>query len=492
MSLKLHRGWRTAGRHAVLRAAAIGATVVLAAGCASRPALPLATGAAGAPAGWHAPLPVAATDTATTATADLVNWWQRFNDPALPPLIAAAQQASPTLASAAARIERARAARTTAGAALLPRADAVAGVGHGRSQLGLPATTTSSAGLQASWEIDLFGANAAARRAAQARFEGSQAGWHGARISLAAETALSYASLRACEAQLVQARLDAESRAATSRLTEQSARAGFTAPADAALVRAGAAQSRSQAVNQRAACDTLLKSLVELTDLPEAELRQRLAAATAQLPQPQAIGVDVLPAQLLTRRPDLSEAASNVTAAAAEHASSRARELPQVSLTGSLLGVSARTAEVTQSGSTWSIGPLTVSLPLFDAGARGAATAAARASYDEAVAVYRGQVRRAVREVESSLVALRATAEREADARLAAQDFEAALRATEARQRGGLASLLDLENARRNAVQAQIALIDLLRERTAAWISLYRALGGGWTASAQDLAAAAP
>lgn len=491
MRLKLHRGRRTAGRRQALVAVALGAAL-LAAGCASGPtgALPAATPSV--PAAWQTPLPAATPAAATTATTDLVNWWQRFNDPALPPLIAAAQQASPTLAAAAARIERARASRIAAGAALLPRVDAVGGVSHGRSQLGFATATTASAGLQASWEIDLFGANAAARRAAQARLEGSQAGWHDARISLAAETALSYASLRACEAQLVQARLDADSRAATSRLTEQSASAGFTAPADAALVRAGAAQSRSQAVNQRAACDTLLKSLVELTDLPEPELRQRLATTTAQLPQPQAIGVDVLPAQLLAQRPDLAEAARNVVAAAADHASSQARELPQVSLTGSLLGVSVRSADVTESGSTWSIGPLTISLPIFDAGARGAATAAARATYDEAVAVYRGHVRRAVREVESSLVALQATAEREADARLAAQDFEAALRATEARQRGGLASLLDLENARRNAVQAQSALIDLQRERTAAWISLYRALGGGWTEPPQDLAAAKP
>jgi NodT family efflux transporter outer membrane factor (OMF) lipoprotein len=481
MSFQRHHDQHPAGAR-LTRLVVLSTAALLAAGCAglSSSVLPAATPSV--PTGWQTPLPGSPAATTSAALTEVADWWQRFNSPALPGLIAAAQQASPTLASAAARIERARATRVAAGAALVPRVDAVAGVGHGRSQLGMPTATTANAGLQASWEIDLFGANAAARRAAQARLEGSQAGWHDARISLAAETAQSYASFRACEAQLVQARLDAESRAATARLNELSASAGFVAPADVALVRAGAAQARSQAVNQRAACDTLLKSLVELTDLPEPELRQRLASATAQLPQPQAIGVDVLPAQLLAQRPDLAEAARNVAAAAADHQSSRARELPQVSLTGSLLGVSARSAEVTQSGSTWSIGPLSVSLPLFDLGARGAATAAARASYDEAVAVYRGQVRRAVREVEESLVALQATAEREADARLAAQDFDAALRATEARQRGGLASLLDLENARRNAVQAQIALIDLQRERTVAWISLYRALGGGWKA----------
>ena len=95
--------------------------------------------------------------------------------------------------------------------------------------------------------------------------------------------------------------------------------------------------------------------------------------------------------------------------------------------------------------------------------------------------MYQAQVRRAVREVETALVQLDATARRQLDAESAARDFNASLQATQARQKGGLASLFDLEAARRNAVQAQGALIELQRERAAAWIALYRALGGGWS-----------
>ena len=148
-------------------------------------------------------------------------------------------------------------------------------------------------------------------------------------------------------------------------------------------------------------------------------------------------------------------------------------------------------SKAVSSGATWSIGPLVVSLPIFDGGARAASTAAARASYDEAVALHAALVRRAVREVETALVALESTAAREVDALAAARDFEAALRGTQARQQGGLASLLDLEAARRNAVQAQSALIELQRERVAAWIALYRALGGGWNAADPGPVAAA-
>jgi outer membrane protein, multidrug efflux system len=81
-------------------------------------------------------------------------------------------------------------------------------------------------------------------------------------------------------------------------------------------------------------------------------------------------------------------------------------------------------------------------------------------------------------------VAASRTAQRERDAISAARDFEASLTATQARQRGGLASLLDLENARRLAVQANSTLIELQRERAAAWVALYRALGGGWSPAA--------
>ena len=150
-----------------------------------------------------------------------------------------------------------------------------------------------------------------------------------------------------------------------------------------------------------------------------------------------------------------------------------------------------RSQGITRDAATWTFGPLQVSFPLFDGGARAAATVAAGADYDNAVAQYQALARRAVREVEVALVTLDSTAQREVDALLAARDFETALVATQARQRGGLASLLDLEAARRNAVQARIALIELQRERAAGWISLYRALGGGGDAASLAPAATA-
>jgi outer membrane protein, multidrug efflux system len=317
--------------------------------------------------------------------------------PVLPGLVTAAQAASPTLASAAARVERARAARVAALAAGQPQAGLNGGISTGRASPGAPTTTTANLGVQAAWELDLFGAVAAGRHAAQARWEGAQAGWHQARVAVAAETASTYTALRSCEAQRDLAKADSTSRTETTRLTEASAKAGFTAPGDAALARASAAQGRSNVLSLAAQCEALVKALVELTDTPEAALRALLAPATGALPKPQPIATTALPANLLTQRPDVVDATRAVLAAAADVNQSSAREGPQISLSGSLGGLAFRAGGETQSGAVWSLGPLSITLPLLDGGARAAATAAARAGFDEAQALYRAQVRRAVR-----------------------------------------------------------------------------------------------
>ena len=114
-----------------------------------------------------------------------------------------------------------------------------------------------------------------------------------------------------------------------------------------------------------------------------------------------------------------------------------------------------RVDSVSTSGTLWTIGPVQVSLPIFDGGTRVANVVAARARYDEAVSAYRGLIRGAVREVESALITLDSSARRVQDTRIAVEGFEASLKAADARFRGGLGSLFDLEDARRSALRRQ-------------------------------------
>ena len=113
-------------------------------------------------------------------------------------------------------------------------------------------------------------------------------------------------------------------------------------------------------------------------------------------------------------------------------------------------------------------------------------------AYDAARSAYQARLRTALREVEDALLRLRDGARRRADAQVAVAGFSQALKATEQRQRAGLASRLELEDTRRSLLQARIQQTDTEREQVAAWIALYRALGGGWQATdpAPALAAA--
>ena len=442
------------------------------AGCAAPAAAPPL--AATAPPRWYAPLPH------NGALSDLTLWWQQFSDPLLVQVIESAQALSPTVAAARSRIAQARAARVAAGAALLPTLDAQASASRGNAQPPAPLATTVQGGLQAGWEIDLFGGNASALQAARSRLASAQAGWHDARVSVAAETAASYVGLRSCQRQLRVVVNDAQSRAETSRLTELTAQAGFTAPAVAALARASAAEASGRVTQQRALCEIELKTLVALSGVAEPELRRRLLEPWPDPVQAPQLPVLSVPAQLLAQRPDVYQAESDVAAASADVGSAQAQLYPRLTLNGSVAAGIVRTGGASTDLQTWSIGPLAVSLPLFDGGRRAADVDAARARYDEAVALYTAKVRQAVREVEQALVNLETVRLGMEDARIAYEGYRASFVATEARYRSGLASLVELEDTRRTALAAETTLVNLQRERIAAWIALYRAVGGGW------------
>ena len=156
-----------------------------------------------------------------------------------------------------------------------------------------------------------------------------------------------------------------------------------------------------------------------------------------------------------------------------------------MTLNGSIGALRSTTAGVDTDLTTWSFGPLALTVPLFDGGQRKANVVAAQARYTEAVALYRSKVRQAVREVEEALVNLHSTDARRADTDGAASGYAESLVATQARYAQGLASLVELEEARRTALAAQSAQLALALERNRAWVALYRALGGGFEANAQ-------
>ena len=439
---------------------------------------------------WTAPLPHQG------RLQDLSQWWQQFDDPTLVMLIDAAQQVSPTLASAQSRITQARAAEQLAAAALRPLADATASSSRGRQTtlIGAPLATLSQARLQASWETDLFGGLAANRTAAQARLQGAQAQWHEARVSVAAEVATLYFHWRACQALADVARQDSNSRATTARLTQLTAKAGLAAPAQTALAQASGAEGATLLTQQQAQCDTDLKGLVALSGLTASKLQEKPPFRHIAIDDKAIFLIANIPAQALRQRPDLFNAERDVAAASAEVGNAQAERYPRLSLTGSIGQLSMRSGGNTFDISTWSIGPVALTLPVLDGGKFAANLAAAQARYDEAAALYRAKARQAVREVEEALVALDSSHARRTDVQTAISSYQTVFNATQARYTAGLGSLAELEEVRRTTLGATSALIAYQRDTVTAWIALYRAVGGGWTpdASATPLRTTTP
>ncbi len=448
------------------------------------------------PPQWSAPLPHGG------ELERLREWWTRIDDPTLVRLIDTAQRDNPGLEASIARIEQARANARAIGAGEWPTVTMNASLQ--RRAAGVPPfpapITSGTVTGDAAWEIDLFGAVRYSRESARARIEARETEWHDARTSLAAEVALTYVNLRTCEALAGVQQLDTDSRQQTVTLTERRVAAGFTAPADAALLRASLTDARSRLVGQRADCDLLVKALVNLTGLSEAPLREQLAAQaqataaergaaqagaqSAALPRPRAFTVSAVPAAVIAQRPDLAAAERELAAAAAEIGTAEAARYPRVSLVGSIGYALFRLSGVSTEGESWSIGPA-LTLPLLDGGRRIAQVDVAKARYAELRALYMQRARNAVREVEEALVRLDAAERRQTDAEAAVKDFEAFFAAAQTRWDVGVGNLIELEEARRQALNANSVLIQLRRERVAQWINLYKVLGGGWEPAAE-------
>jgi multidrug efflux system outer membrane protein len=427
-----------------------------------------------APSTWHATLPHQG------QASSLQDWWAHFDDPTVQKLIAAAEADSPTLDTAWANIQKARATLDTNRAAGMPSLTAGASATRARTQTGtVAATSNTRAGtLDASWELDLFGKVHRNTAAAQARIEGRQADWHDARVSLAAEVADTYVQYRGCRLLVDAYTRTAASTAQTAKLTQASVLAGLSTLADGALADASAASSRMTLKAQQVECDILVTSLSALTGLDDAPLRTLIdASALPALPTPQGLSVPEVPANAVRQRPDLSALERELAAASEEIGAAQANRYPSLSLAGAL-SVSAASGS---NATTWSFGP-SLSLPLFDGGQRRAAVETAQQAYDIALASYRSGVRTAVKEVEQALLRLDASAQREEDARLAAQGYQQSLQATQRLWLAGSTSLLSLEETRRSAISAEVDLLNLQQARIQYWIALYKALGGGWQA----------
>lgn len=434
------------------------------------------------------PNKMASENSATTLIAhqgsltDLQQWWSSLKDPFLLELITEAQKISPNVAMAKTRIEQARAQQTFSQAAVIPNLAGSLGVSRARTDPTLPVANMLSGSLQASWEVDLWGSLSLGKNAASKRLQGSQASWHEARVSVAAEVASVYYNLINCERLANSSSMQVQSFKESQKLNDLLVKNGFMSQTQSSYAVLALSQSENNLAQLNAQCRSLKNALFALTGLSEEKLSNiSVHSTTSQFPSSVMMPVvPQVPAQLLAQRPDVWAAENEVAAASAEVGQANRQYLPRLGLSGSVTAIRANSSDLTTNLKTWSVGPLAFTMPIFEGGKIAAQQQVATAQYDQAVVVYQAKVRQAVQETQDALSQLQATDEQ---AQSALSGFKAAsqiLKSAELQLKQGMLSGLQLEEAKRQMLSSKMALQTAELNRMNAWIGLYRVLGGGW------------
>lgn len=419
-------------------------------------------------------------------------WWQAFRSGELDRLIADALDANVDLRVAAARLRQADAQVRVAGSSLLPSLDASAGGGRTRSSrevdgFGRVVTTSSGydAGLDAAWELDLWGGNRAALAAARASAEADRLDRDAVSLTVAASVAETYFNVLSLRDRLRIARANLDNARRVLALVEVRVENGAGSALDLA-------RQRTQVASQAAGLPAL-----------EQEERQTVGALALLLGRPldgfgvagRSLGeveparvVAGVPSGLLRRRPDLGAAEARLAAAAADVRAARAALLPSIGLTTRAGYESDALRQLLSQGNVVSLAA-SILAPIFDGGRLRAQVALSEAQRLELLEDYRGIVLEAFADVEDALAAVRGTREREAGLDTAATEARRAFALAETQYRAGAIDLFELLDAQRTLFSAEDALAGARLDRLAGLVALYRALGGGWTGEAAGVPA---
>ncbi|MCA8889019.1 MAG: efflux transporter outer membrane subunit, partial [Parvularculaceae bacterium] len=418
------------------------------------------------------PLPAAfdhAGENADAAKSD-EDWWRSFNDSALDALVVEAQSANQDIAAGVASLRAAHASVRIANASLFPQLSAGASASSSKQGGGLDDVTASARG-SASYQLDLFGQNAANRRAAWANYDAQAYNQRALELTVQSDVAFTYFSVLAARERLDVARSNLEISERIFDIVKARYEAGDVSGFDFKSQEASLANARArlpQIEQQLVSLETALSVLIGRTPQGANAPAGDILALT-----PPAINPG-MPSQLLLRRPDLLSAEAQLRAADADVAAAERAFFPSIDLSA---GVSAGLT-----GGTSVVGSLAASLaaPIFTGGRLEGQRDSAKARVDQQIARYRQATLNALRDVDVSLSAL-ATAEKREEQLVIARDASGeSLGRAEIRYRSGADDLTSLLNAQSAYFSASDSLVQGRLDRLAAAVDLFAAIGGGW------------
>ncbi len=417
----------------------------------------------------------------------LARWWRRLNDPVLDGLIARAVRGNLDVASAKARIREARATRREAIGALFPSASGAGSATRSRtagstsSGVTTPPSTGNlfESGFDASWELDLFGANRRAVESATYGVDAAEDDLRATLLTLIGDVSSYYVEARGYQALISLARRTAASQRKTYSLTQQKFQVGSASAVDVAKAGAQAATTEADIPTYQASYAADVHRLSILLGQPPATL-SRLMARTKPIPAPRLPLPARIPADVLVARPDVRKAERQLAQYTAKIGQAEAALYPDVSLTGSMSTTATKIGDLGRNSTIgWSFGP-TLSVPIFNAGKLRAAVQVAQAQRDQYYVAWRSSVLTALEDVENALVSL--SQERAKERRLAeaARQYREAASLSRTLYQTGTQSFLDVLDAERSLYSAEDSLLQSRVAIAKDYVALAKALGGGW------------
>ena len=430
---------------------------------------------------WQSQLNVATSSQA----AEAVIWWQQFNDPLLSDLIDQGLRNNRDLAVALANVERAKALRAVAAGGYFPTLDVQGDASRSRfsRQTGIGANTgtrnTFSAGLDASWELDLFGRTRRSVESSDAQIGASEAARQGVMLSVIAEIATNYFVVRGLQRQLAMTERDIEVLKEVESISQAQAESGLVTGLDVALAHGERESFEARLPNLEAEIMARIYRISILTGhVPEYHVK------AIKVNQPMAMPTDRVPlglrSDILRRRPDVQQAERELAAATANIGIARADMFPDFSLTGAV-GTSARVFSDLFTPATYasSLGAA-LGWPVFAGGALSARVDATEAEAKAAVAAYEQRVLLALEDAEGSLIRYGMEWQTWKRLNAAERSREQASEIARLRYESGEEGFLTLLLAERALIATRTDMTISETRILTNLTQLYKALGGGW------------
>jgi len=449
----------------------------------------------GVPEAWSVP--------AAPTREDLTRWWTRFDDPVLGQLVERAAARNLDVAQAAARLRQAREALNQSRASLLPTLNGSAGYSRSETLRGgfntitLPDGTVQtvgsgsgdnfSLGLDAQYQVGLFGEVRRTVEATRAQLEASGFDAATVLLSVESEVARNYVLVRLYQAQLANARASLLIQDDNLEIAGFRVQAGLVSSLDREQARVQRAQTAATVPQIEQALSAAVARVGVLVGEPPGAVRPMLAA-TQPIPAGMGAGAGAgvigagIPADTLRQRPDVRAAERTLAAATAQIGVAKAQLYPALAIAGNIdtnanaLGSLANTVT----------GGLFAGLTqtIFAGGRLRSQVRGAEAAADGALAAYRASVLLAIEDVENALVAYRSAIARERDFAEALDAANTSAILSRSQYRAGLTDFTTLSQTEAALLSARNGAVQARGDAATALIQLYVALGGGWDEAA--------